>query len=130
MSEDMFQPVLEPRVPVTSAQIYEALSASNGNISASARAVGLTRTNFVARVQKSPALMALLEDLRETIVDKAEQNQYAEVLAGDAAASRFILQTLGKNRGYSTGVAGTGKDGAIVVEIKSFTERELVDGQV
>lgn len=113
-----------PASPVTDSDIFEALEASKGNLAEAAKNLGLRRGKLKERVDASPALISLLDDLREGIIDRAEQNRFADVEKGDAGASNFILQTIGKGRGYSTGVAGTGKDGAIIVEVRRFTDEE------
>lgn len=81
------------------------------------------RSKVQDKVNQHPELLKLLSDLRETVVDQAESNQSKRVFAGDDPASeRYILSTLGKDRGFNQGVSGTGKDGEIVVVIKKLTE--------
>lgn len=125
MAEDLPLDALAPQnIPLTDGQIYNALVQSSGNISAAARSVEITRGAFKSRIDKNPACVALLEDLRESVIDKAESNIFADVEKGDQSASRLVAQTIGKARGWSSGVAGLGKDGAITVEITSFTEKQ------
>lgn len=108
---------------ITAAQIADALEASEGNVSMAARGLGIPRNVLHNRIQMNPELVTLLQDMREDVIDTAEQNQFARAKSGsDPHAERFILQTIGKDRGYSTSVAGSGKDGEIVVSIKRFGE--------
>lgn len=107
---------------VTDAQIYETLIAEDGNISATARQLGMSRTRCKQRIDKSVVLTALLMDATEEIVDIAQGNVFRDVRANDPTANRFVLQTLGKERGFSTGVAGMGKNGEIVVQINRLSE--------
>ena len=53
-------------------------------------------------MKKNPALRQVVEDCREQVLDKAEENIFEAAEKGDLAACRFILSTLGKARGYST----------------------------
>lgn len=114
--------VPEERVTVTDGQIYTMLIEQKGNISATARELSVRRSTLKERIDKSAPLVALLNDMREGAVDQAEQNQFSDVEKGDGPASRFLLTTLGKDRGYTAGVSGNGKGGEIVVQIKSFSE--------
>lgn len=104
------------------ADLFDLIEAKRGNLSAIAKEITVPRHVLKARIDRSPILVALMGDLIEAIVDKAEQNKFTDVENGDSAASNFVLQTLGKGRGWAMGVAGSGKDGAILVEIKTFTE--------
>lgn len=53
------------------------------------------------------------DEIRESLVDKVEAVHFTGALhAGDSAGQRFILSTLGKDRGYSTRQELTGSDGA------------------
>jgi hypothetical protein len=61
----------------------------------------------------------LVEDLRETLVDKAEHNIATAVDKGDDAMSRFVASTIGKGRGWSQGVSGE-KGGPLEVVIRKL----------
>lgn len=103
--------------------IYRALAEHRGNIAAAAADLGVRRNYLVERINVTPELKVLLEDTREGIVDKAEQNIFTEVERGDGAASRFVVQTIGKARGWSQGVSGD-KGGAIEVVIRKLGDAE------
>lgn len=92
------------------------------NLGAAARDLGIRRNALKERIERTPQLAAALEDFREGLKDKAEDNVNIAVLNGDKGASQFVLQTIGKDRGYHTGVAGVGKDGEIVIQIQRFTD--------
>lgn len=114
-------PEFAPTPAVSASQIWDALTASHGNISGAGRALGIARNKLRLKIDSTPELLVLLDDLRESIVDRAEQNKFLEVLNSDPGASSFILQTLGRNRGYATSASGTSKD-PIVVEVRQFHE--------
>lgn len=107
---------------VTDAEIYEMLIQQDGNISATARALVMSRRRCKERIDRSPVLTALLIDSTEEIVDIAAGNVFADVRKNDPTANRFVLSTIGKERGFSTGVAGTGKNGEIVVQINRLSD--------
>lgn len=110
---------------VSGAEIWEALEASAGNIGAAARALGLPRHKLQERIDRNPDLIRLLDDMREEVVDQAESNHFVRAKSGaDPSAERFVLQTLGKRRGWNTAVGGLNSNGDIVVTIKKFSEDE------
>lgn len=110
-----------PYLP-TKAEVYSALVAAEGNVAKAARELKATRRHVADIIGKTPEIAALLEDLREGVVDASEDNIYADVKKGDQSASRFVLQTIGKKRGWAQGVEGTGKNGAVEVTIRTFAE--------
>lgn len=112
----------EQKTPVSRADIYEALKSTSGNRAAVCRLLSIRRQKLNDIINATPALVALCDDLREGIVDNAEQNIFKEVEAGNESASRFVLGTLGKKRGWAAGVEGTGKDGAIAIEVVRFSD--------
>lgn len=107
---------------VTNSAIYDQLVASEGNVSHAANALGVSRTWLARKIDKNVTLTAMLLDRREEIIDIAEQNVFADVRKNDPTANRFVLQSLGKERGWATGVAGIGKGGEIVVVINRLAE--------
>lgn len=118
----------EIKVPVTEDEIIQALSASRGNITAAARLLDRARKTIEVRIKGSPALLAHVAQLREEIIDKAEDNIYADVEKGDQAASKFVLQTIGKDRGFVTRVESTGKDGQNHAEGMASEIGRVLDG--
>lgn len=84
--------------------IYNAIVDEHGNLGAVAETLGVSRSALKTRVDASPLLTTLMNDYRESIVDTAEQNVFLDVKKGDPQACRFVLGTLGKERGYSTKV--------------------------
>lgn len=82
----------------------------------------MRRANLKARIDKEPDLVSLLDDLRQSVLDTAEQNVFTAVEASDQAASQFVLRTIGKDRGYTTGVVGD-KNAPIEVVLREFVPR-------
>lgn len=106
---------------VTASMIYDQLVASEGNMSHAASALGVSRQWLQTKVNNNVTLTAMMMDRREAIVDQAEQNVFADVLKNDPTANRFVLQSIGKARGWSSGVGGEGKNGEIVVVINKLS---------
>jgi hypothetical protein len=113
---------------ISAADIWDALVASDGNIGAAARSLGCTRTYLQQRIDRNPDLIIMLDDLREEAVDQAESNQLTRAKSGaDPSAERFVLQTLGKRRGWNTAVGGMSGSGDITVTITRFAEQQVID---
>lgn len=107
---------------VTASDIYEQLVKSEGNMTHAASALGVSRSWLQQKIAGNVTLTAMMQDRREAVVDQAETNVFADVMKNDPTANRFVLQTIGKSRGWSSGVAGSGKDGEIVVVINKLSE--------
>lgn len=103
-------PLFEEQARPSKGDLYTYLSGNRGNISEAARHFGQRRATIKDMINTTPELVALMEDLSEGQVDKAEDNIFADNEKGDQGASKFILQTKGKKRGWAMGVEGTGKE--------------------
>ena len=67
---------------------------------------------------------------RNDIIDKSEQNMYNAVLSRDIEASKFVLKTVGKGRGWHEKVGIDGEDDKIysnIVESSDKGKAELAD---
>ncbi|HWI05563.1 MAG TPA: hypothetical protein VNT52_17285 [Acidimicrobiales bacterium] len=106
-------------------EVTNALETSGGVIGYAARKLRCSRTalyNFIAR---HPELEDVRTQAREAILDTAEHNVIAAVKGGDLKVSRWLLDRLGRHRGYTTRqeVAGV-EDQPLQI---SAIERVLVD---
>lgn len=115
----------DPSEPLPSdAEIYEALKQCNGNLSDAAKELECRRTVLQRRINEVPILAETIQEYREEMVDRAEEQLDSLVRQGDPATVRFVASTIGKERGYSSSVVGSGKGGSIVIELKDFSERD------
>ena len=83
-------------------KVIEMLTATHGNVSLAAQKLGVNRRTIHRHMEKNPTLRQVVEECREQVLDRAEENIFEAAEKGDLAACRFILTTLGKARGYST----------------------------
>jgi hypothetical protein len=96
----------EPHRKFQNAEIIEALTETRGNLTEAAkflvRKTGLTctRAHLKMRTESDPELLGYMDDLRQELLDRAEDNIFMGVFSGDKKDSMFILRTLGKERGY------------------------------
>lgn len=91
--------------------IEAMLKAKDGNVLATAAALGVSRSTINRRINESPVLQEVLHDARDGMVDIAESALKREVLAGNITAIIFTLKTLGKQRGYVERQEVTGAEG-------------------
>jgi hypothetical protein len=89
--------------PEPRAKIAEALRRECGNLSATARRLKMRRVVLKEKVDSDADLTAILHDVREELLDTAENNIYQDVMSQDQRATMFVLRTLGRGRGYVTG---------------------------
>jgi hypothetical protein len=81
-------------------QVEATLRQCAGNLSATARAFGVSRQAVANFVGRRPSLQAVVTEQRETLIDAAESCVFAAVLNGDLSAARYVLGTIGKHRGW------------------------------
>lgn len=100
-------------------QIESALITHHGNISKTAKALGVTRRAINARVAKSVTLQKARDEGREQLLDIAESQLTRKIKEGDNTAVIFYLKTQGRHRGYSQRQEIAGVEGQPVV-IKAY----------
>jgi CRP-like cAMP-binding protein len=91
----------------TEAQIEAALRSQGGIQAAAAQAlekvtgVRVTRQAIHERVKNSPRLRQAITETEEEVLDLAENVVLQSLNKGDLNAARFVLETRGKDRGYT-----------------------------
>lgn len=101
-------------------EIEEALTEKGGNISATARSLGVSRKTVYNKINKHKTLKDLQKDLKESRIDDAEDALGNAVKKGEAWAVCFILKTLGKGRGYVERTELTGEDGKAIETVSNI----------
>lgn len=93
---------------------YEkAIRENGGNITATAAALGITRGAFYVRLNKSQRLAEVLEEVRNEVVDMAEDGLRAQVDQQNMTAIIWTLKAHkeAKRRGWGERTEHTGPDG-------------------
>jgi hypothetical protein len=91
--------------------VVKTLIEARGNLALAARLLGRSRQSIVAFVDREPACQHLIRELRNTLLDDAEHNYARAVEHGNLEASKFVLTTFGKDRGYTKpGTSGSVQD--------------------
>lgn len=100
-------------------QVIQALKAHNGMVYLAAEALHCTPQTIYNYAKRYVSVQEAIDDSRGKVLDMAEQALYSAILNREAWAVAFALKTIGKQRGYveRQEIAGTGKDGAIPVQV-------------
>ena len=67
-----------------------------------AELLGMSRPKLSKYIRLHPDLKDLVDSERDGLLDRVERSVAERALSGDWAAQKFILTTLGKDRGYTT----------------------------
>ena len=71
-----------------------------GNVSASCKALGITRKTHYNWLQSDEEYKELDSDIKESVVDFAESKLVENIKKGKETSLIFFLKTQGKERGY------------------------------
>lgn len=82
-------------------KIIKALKQHNGNVSATAESLSMSRSTLYKRIRDHKEIAEALEDERETMIDVAETALHDQIRDGNITAIIFFLKTQGRSRGYS-----------------------------
>nr|DAS49651.1 MAG TPA: putative terminase small subunit [Caudoviricetes sp.] len=85
---------------ITIEKIVEVYEKKGCNISATCRALDITRQTFYNRKSKSKRLQELISEADEALLDFAESKLVEKINDGDTTSLIFFLKTKGKKRGY------------------------------
>jgi|TARA_R110000822_G_scaffold199831_1_gene337490 hypothetical protein len=105
--------VTNPRgrpIKCTPVQVSDALLASDGNLTAAATKLGVTRQGVYDYIDRYK-LQDVLDQSREKMADEAVGQLHRLVRDGNLGAVIFYLKTQAKSRGYTERIETTGKDG-------------------
>lgn len=122
----------QPTGPYRPEDVVAAIVVSRGNLSKAAQLLGRRRSKLKSYIDSHQSVTEILHDTRECLIDKVEDNAFEIAENGDPSMVRFILQTVGKNRGYTTRHEATGRDGEAIridtsgakEQLRAFLTRE------
>jgi hypothetical protein len=85
---------------LTRKEINDALVEAEGNLTATSKLLGCSRRTVYDRIRADPELKTTLDQIRESVLDLAENKLIAAVRKGESWAICFLLKCLAKDRGY------------------------------
>jgi hypothetical protein len=109
---------------LSTAQVIEALRKTFGNLSMTAKQLGVTRQAIQYYVQTYPTVQQAMEEAAQSVSDKAESNIVLEVMRGDLKASTYWLENKARDRGYGRQAADTSLS-VSVEELATLSDEEL-----
>jgi hypothetical protein len=84
----------------TAEQVARAVTSAKGLVYLAARALGCSKRTVSRYVSKYDCVKEALEDARGEVVDVAEDKLFKALDAEEPWAIRFVLRSLGQDRGY------------------------------
>lgn len=84
----------------TAEQVIEAIKKARGIKAVVARSLGCDRSTVNNYIERYPTVKRAYEEQREVIIDIAEGQLIKKVDSGEWDAVKYVLSTLGKDRGY------------------------------
>lgn len=103
--------------PYNKHDVVAAILVSKGTFSQMAVLLGRNRSRVRDYVLARPDVKEIFDDIREGMLDQLEADTFHSAMAGDPTDRRFLLTTVGKNRGYSTRTEATGADNAPLIPV-------------
>jgi len=86
---------------ITDKDIARALRKSRGVVAPAARALNVLRSNLQVRIANSEHLLKVQQQCKQVLLDDAEAIIYAAAIEKkDVTAARYILDRLGRERGF------------------------------
>lgn len=84
----------------TDQQIRDALREAKGFVSRAAEALGCSQQTIRNRLDKSEVVKAVVEEINESNLDRAETRLFDAIDNGEPWAIKFFLAYKGRSRGY------------------------------
>jgi len=97
--------------PFHKPDVVAAIYAAEGVFAHMSMLLGRRRESIRYYVYSHPDVLNIWKELRESALDYIEHSVIKQALNGDPQQQRFVLQTLGKDRGYSNRTEATGANG-------------------
>jgi len=88
------------RPAFTPEEVAAAISENHGVIAGAARSLGCSRDTVERYVDRHAVVRAAFNEARELIVDMAEAVVIKRLGEGDLGAAKFVLSTIGRDRGW------------------------------
>lgn len=99
----------------TTGEVIDALAEARGIKSRAAESLGCDRRTVDNYIDRHPTVARAYAELREALVDNAEEGLSALLQEKYWPAIRYTLATLGKDRGYVERQEVTGPEGGPIV---------------
>lgn len=82
------------------ALFVEAMHNNLGNVTASCKAIGISRRTYYNWIEDDPEFKEDIDAVAEELLDMAENTLLSKIESGDTTSTIFYLKTKGKKRNY------------------------------
>ena len=113
----------------TTGEVIDALKAAHGIKAHAAEILGCNRRTVDNYIDRHPTVAQAYEDLRQTLVDRAERGLIKKLVEEEWPAIRYVLSTLGKDRGYVERQEVTGAEGGPIKTYVSISPDDWDDDE-
>jgi hypothetical protein len=110
-------------------RLMEAMKKNRGIMAFAAVSLGVTRQAVWDYIHRRPHLKPLIEDIRQTSVDRTEAKLFKLIDGGDVRAVIFHLKTQGKDRGYVERTEMVGENGG-PIQIMPVMPVKMIDKEL
>ncbi len=114
---------------VSKKAIIEMFDKKGGNISATCRALNVSRQTFY-RYLKNEKFKQEIDDIQESIIDFTESQLILKIQEGCTSSIQFLLKTKGKKRGYTEKMEIANPEGEIFKTEVSQKELDELQAQI
>ena len=114
-----------PAKRITAEQVIDALKKTNGNISLSARQLGVERQAVQYYVQNYPTVKAAHDEAAAYVSDIAEGHLVNAVIKGNLDQAKYWLENKARDRGYGRAPAINPLEGLTPEQILNMTDEQL-----
>lgn len=102
---------IDPIGPYNKTDVIYALHVANGNLSKAAGLLDRSRRSLKDYVESQSDVLEYMDDLLQAKIDEIQDKYFEAAMNGEGSNARHILETLGKDRGFTKRTELTGKDG-------------------
>jgi hypothetical protein len=112
-------------------QVIEALRAAAGVQHIAAQKLGCARSTITYYKRKHPEIEEALEEIKESLIDLSEGVVWHHVRKKNLRAAQFVLETIGKQRGWVkrgeiAGVNGEPIEVRLGLDLSNLSPEELI----
>ena len=111
--------------PIWKQDVMAAILVTTGELGQIAKLLGRRRQSIKNFIYRNADMLLFYTDVREAEIDVIERNALEMAKEGDAGMIKFVLNTLGKDRGFTTRVESTGANGG-PIDITPISPKEML----
>lgn len=120
MWQEPFTIVCQKPNEVTVMQMIRAVKTSHGIVGFAARYLGVSISQFNKWITKHPGVKRAIAQENDHVIDIAEGKLYDSLAKGHQWAIRYVLDTKGKKRGWTTEYIADPKVGELLKSINTL----------